>query len=93
MSHVIVLPQDPSAAPPPGMTPSAIPDQSQDDALGDIFGGGMATDGNMGECAAAPSRACSDWFCCSHVWVRCGVMCPCLGQVWGNVPMSGSGVG
>lgn len=48
MSHVIVLPQDPSAAPPPGMTPSAVPDH-QDDALGDIFGGGMAAGGDMGK--------------------------------------------
>lgn len=47
-SHVIVLPQDPTSAPPPGMTPSAVPDPSQDDALGDIFGGGMATGGDMG---------------------------------------------
>ncbi len=45
----MVLPQDPSAAPPPGMTPSAVPDASQDDALGDIFGGGMAAEGDMGK--------------------------------------------
>lgn len=44
VSHVIVLPQDPSAAPPPGMTPSAVPDPSQDDAMGDLFSAG----GNMG---------------------------------------------
>ena len=44
MSHVIVLPQDPSAAPPPGMTPSAVPDPAQDDAMGDLFSAG----GNMG---------------------------------------------
>lgn len=49
MSHVIVLPQDPSAAPPPGMTPSAVSTDQHDDALGDIFGGGMAAGGNMGE--------------------------------------------
>lgn len=47
----MVLPQDPSAAPPPGMTPSAVPDSSHEDALGDIFGGGggMPTEGDMGK--------------------------------------------
>jgi len=37
VSHAIVLPQDPNSGPPPGATPSVLPDTSQDDAL-DIFG-------------------------------------------------------
>ena len=58
MSHVIVLPQDPSAAPPPGMTPSAIPDPSQDDAMGDLFSAG----GNMGKYRFV----CTNYNCCTH---------------------------
>lgn len=48
VSHAIVLPQDPSSAPPPGTTPSAIPDPSQDDAL-DIFGMAPGGGGDMSE--------------------------------------------
>lgn len=62
VSHVIVLPQDPSAAPSPGMTPSAVPDSAQDDAMVDLFGGGMATGGSMGKWMYIVSQ-CNDNVC------------------------------
>ena len=65
----MVLPQDPSAAPPPGMTPIAVPDASQDDALGDIFGGGMAAGGDMGKRVGCTGK----WSWCWRRYVGWGV--------------------
>ena len=54
VSHALVLPQDPNSAPPPGTTPSVLPDTSQDDALGTFFemtpGAGVGEFFNMFMC-------------------------------------------